>query len=225
MSRISIKELKEMATKVSDEMLDKAFLKGGLKLTDEQISTLEFVFGLCYMAERDLGDVLAKPWEVLPEKYPPEVLRRAKEVINDFLNKQINKTQELEAALAGIGIENANQIRRVIKGRYNKKPLMNIDYLFTFGEKIFYYEQMYFENNVVIVLRKIKAIRNNLSHVKIDELTYDGESLMLRKTKEKILGDYFDAVSNADVSKSNFNDNVEFTNDEDPRVIEILKQL
>lgn len=58
MAHITLEELKKLVTQTSGDLLNKSFLQGALKLSDEQINTLIFVYGLCYLAERDIGEMI-----------------------------------------------------------------------------------------------------------------------------------------------------------------------
>ena len=74
-----------------------------------------------------------------------------------------------------------------------------------FSEKIKVFEALFGEKNErTKLLWKLNDLRNDLSHNRINELKYDGQSLFLRKTKEKILFDYFDTSSNLDFHESAF---------------------
>jgi hypothetical protein len=225
MVHITLEELEKLAVQAPDDLLAKSFLQGALKLTNKEINTLVFLYGLCYLAERDIGEMLPTILNKLSNDHPQEVMDRVKIILNDFLNKKINETQELNDVLQGLDQDKANLILTSVKGRYNKKPLIDIEKLSTFGEKIFVYEQLFFENNVIKIFRKIKKIRNDISHLRIADLTYNSELLILRKTKEKILKDYFEAVFNPDHSRSNFQENIEFLPEEDSRVIALLDKL
>lgn len=226
MAHITLEELKKLATEVSDDLLNKSFLKGGLKLSDEEVNTLSFAYGLCYLAERDIGEMIPSVLETLTKSEPPEVVERLKTILNEYLNREVAQVPELEDALKDVDQGKANEIRRVVRGRYDRKPTIKVEKLRTFGEKIFAYEQLFFENNVVQVLREIKKVRNDISHVStIEELSYKGESLMLRKTKEKALIEYFEAVFNPDHSHSDFQTNVKLAEDEDPRVVALLQAM
>jgi len=57
----SLDLFKQTIKTVSDDKLNETISKGALKLTDEQIATVSFVFWLVYMAEIDLKDILSKP--------------------------------------------------------------------------------------------------------------------------------------------------------------------
>lgn len=228
MVHITLEELKGLATKASIDLLNKSFLQAGQEgLSDDQVGTLMFAYGICWRTERDIGDLIpAVLTKISNDGEAPEVVERIKSIVNEYLNREIDKFPELDSALKNLGNGKAKEIRGIVNGRYNRKPRINIENLLTFGEKIFTYEQLFFENNVVKVLRDIKKIRNDISHVRtVEELLYRGESLMLRKTKEKALIEYFEAVFNPDHSHSDFQTNVKLADDEDPRVVALLRAM
>ena len=161
---MSIDELKDAVKKVSDNKLIETFSKGALKLTDEQINTVSFVFWLCYMAETDLNAVLLKAWDMAQK-------------VCQFPNQE-----EVNQVIKDMGID--------------------LDKLEYFSQKISLYEKMFGKIARVKLFWKLNTIRNDLSHNRIDSLTYNGESLMLRATKEKIITDYFETSLNSDFSKS-----------------------
>jgi hypothetical protein len=139
MVHITLEELEKLAVQAPDDLLAKSFLQGALKLTNKEINTLVFLYGLCYLAERDIGEMLPTILNKLSNDHPQEVMDRVKIILNDFLNKKINETQELNDVLQGLDQDKANLILTSVKGRYNKKPLIDIEKLYTFGEKIFVY--------------------------------------------------------------------------------------
>jgi len=57
-------------------------------------------------------------------------------------------------------------------------------------------------NECFTVRRKLKDIRNNLSHNRIENLVYNDSPLAERSTKEKLLQDYFESGIDNDLSKS-----------------------
>lgn len=57
-----IDDLKLIMKEVSDEMFNETISKGALQLSDNQIQTISFVFWLCFMAEKDLKDVINQAW-------------------------------------------------------------------------------------------------------------------------------------------------------------------
>ncbi|MCL4392283.1 hypothetical protein M1413_03040 [Patescibacteria group bacterium] len=161
--------LKSRVKEGSEEQLNNVIAKGVLKLGDEQIATVAFVFWLVYMAETELNAATSQSWAIV-EKFAPQGV---KEMVADRVQK-----------LAG--------------GR-KKLDLKNLEY---FSDKIRVYEALLGDNKLKRLLWKLNDIRNDLSHNRVSNLSYDGESLSLRSTKEKILIDYFDAVLNSDVTTS-----------------------
>lgn len=161
--------LKSKVKEGSEEQLNNVIAKGALKLSDEQIATVAFVFWLVYMAETELNAATSQSWAIV-EKFAPQGV---KEMVAD-------RVQELA-------------------GGRRKLDLKNLEY---FSDKIRVYEALLGDNKLKRLLWKLNDIRNDLSHNRVSNLSYDGEPLSLRSTKEKILVDYFDAVLNSDVTAS-----------------------
>lgn len=92
---------------------------------------------------------------------------------------------------------NQEEVNKVIKNMG-----FNFDNLEYFGQKIDLYQKMFGKTERTKLLWKINTIRNDLSHNRIDNLNYNGESLTSREAKEKIVIDYFETSFSADFSKS-----------------------
>ena len=158
---------------VSDKQINEAISKGALKMNDEQITTVSFVFWLVYMAETDLNDIINKSLITTISILSPEVTKKVKEILNDE-----------------------------IKG----KKKIDINNPECFSDKVKIYEAFYGKTERTKLLWKLNDIRNDLSHNRIDNLKYKEKPLSLRKTKEKILIDYFETAFQMDHSKSKFAD-------------------
>ena len=200
MQRFTVEQVKEMMQNVSDEMLNKAVLKGALKLSDEKIDTIMFVFGLCYLAERDIGDVISRAWEKASQLFPQETVGKAKKMFNDFLSNDKSSVPTIDEVLSGLDQEKSSAIMAVVNARYRPKQLLDFEKMESFGEKIRAYTAVYGNNNVASILWCLKGLRDDISHGRIDGLSYDEQPLIERKTKEKMLIDYLEAVSNPDHS-------------------------
>lgn len=158
---------------VSDQQINEAISKGALKMNDEQITTVSFVFWLVYMAETDLNDIINKSLTTTISTLSPGVKKKVEEMLN-----------------------------KEIKGK-KKIDINNLEY---FSDKIKVYKALFGKTERTKLLWGLNDIRNDLSHNRIDDLRYKGELLSLRKTKEKILIDYFETVFQRDLSKSKFTD-------------------
>lgn len=78
----------------------------------------------------------------------------------------------------------------------------NLEY---FGDKILLYEALLGSDICSELYRKLKAIRNDISHNRIDSLTYNGNSLNLINVKKELARDYFTTtIAEKDLSKSPF---------------------
>jgi len=79
---------------------------------------------------------------------------------------------------------------------------IDIENLEYFSDKIKIYEVMVGKTKHAELLHKLKDLRNDISHNRINELKYNNEDLFLRATKEKILIDYFETETEDDLSRS-----------------------
>lgn len=118
------------------------------------------------------------------------------------LNDVISEAWQLAKKTASPEVQaTAKQmLEDMIKGE-RKIDIENLEY---FVDKIKVYEAMFGKNKHSKLFWKLNDIRNDLSHNRIDGLKYEGLSLSLRSTKEKVLFDYFDTMNETDSSKSKF---------------------
>jgi hypothetical protein len=178
----------EMMKGVSDEKFNETFSKGMLQLTDEQTNTILSMFFLCYMAEKDLEEVLTTAWREASIHFSPEVNTQAKETLKEMVFGK--RDLQLNQAMEGLSEEVIAKIKQAVRQGYIEKRDFDIDSLEYFSDKIKIYEAMFGENERTKLLWKINGIRNDISHNRINQLTYNKEDLMLRGTKEKLLVDY-----------------------------------
>lgn len=164
MDLTGLEQLKRVIHQVPEEKLIETFSKGALKLDDEQIKTVSFVFWLCYMAETDLNEIIKQAWDMAQKAYPVSDQEAVNKVIKDM----------------GFDFE-------------------KLEY---FSQKIGIYEKMFGKIERTKILWKINTIRNDLSHNRIESLSYNGKRLTLRETKEQIVIDYFETSQRSDFSKS-----------------------
>lgn len=169
-----IEQLEKVIQNLSDEELSLMIPKASLKLDPNVIQTANFAFWLCFMAELDHSSILEEAWNASKKVYG-----NSEEVIDLIKQKFGIKVEKIDPNEPGY---NANNI--------------------TFGDKIYVLELMIGKNDSVKLLWKLKNIRDNLSHGRINQLDYDDQNLQLRITKEKILKDYFTYGLNFNLDKS-----------------------
>ena len=100
--------------------------------------------------------------------------------------------------------EEVNKIAdQMLQSMVNGKQV-NMNDLEYFSDKIRVYEAMFGKTEHVNLLWKLNNIRNDLSHNRISDLKYRGQSLSSRKAKEDILIDYFKALLEQNLSKPPF---------------------
>lgn len=225
MGHFGVDEIKKLLAQTSDEKLNEILTKGVLRLSDNEIDTLMFVFCLCYKAELDIEAVLTVPWSKLAQKFSAETITRAKEILNVFLLREKESEPTLDDALRGVDLEKANEIRKVVTAKYRIKNSIQIDRLDTFGEKIRAYSTMFSSNNVADILGILKDLRDDLSHGRIKKLKYNGVLLNERSAKEQILSDYLTAVSNPDHGKSRLIDELKLLPEESEEIKRIFASL
>lgn len=210
---------------ISDEKVNNAISKGALKLSDDQIATVSFIFWLCYMAERDLEAVLTEPWDKIAEITKPEVVEAAKKMLDEMVFGVKQTEEELESVLKKIPEEEAKKIRAIISSDYRPRRIAGIDNLEYFTDKILMYQGIFGKNNLAQVLWDIKELRNLISHNQIDGLQYKGKDITLRSTKEALLMDYMGAVTNPDHSNSTIEKKFEFTGEDKEQIRKALEML
>lgn len=204
MAKYSIEDIKKMVSTASDDKLNATISKGHLKLSDDEVGTISFLFWLCYSAEIDLDSAIQIPWKIVSESTQPEIVKLAKERLEKFAFGTPKSDMELNETLKNMSTNVADQIKRTIKENFDLKRKRGIDSLESLTDKIAFYQAIFGENNVTEVLWEIKRIRNDISHNRIKELIYKGNNLYLRSTKEEILIDYLSATLNPDHSHSPF---------------------
>ncbi|MFZ2310691.1 MAG: hypothetical protein WAW11_04045 [Patescibacteria group bacterium] len=161
----------------AEDNLSKTISKGALKLDDNQIETVSFVFWLCYMAEKDLDSILKESWN------------STKTLYNNGDNIQIVKF-----------------IKDVFKIKTNKIDVEDKDYTpnnTTFGDRIFILEQLFGKIEHVNLLWKLKKLRDDVGHGRIEDLKFNEKSLLLKEVRSDLLMYYFTLnTSEMNLSKS-----------------------
>lgn len=132
--------------------------------------------------------------------------------LNDVLK------ESWESAIAGadetVVHEMIQTVNEAIQGKKKIDPL-NLEY---FSDKIKFYECFFGTDNRAKLFWKLNDIRNDLSHGRINALTYNGESLNELDTCKKLLKSYFDSVyEEKDWTKSMFYKNL---SDEERKLVE-----
>lgn len=169
------KNLKTMLSLYSDDDFNLFIPKTMLKLSDSEIKTIQFAFWFCHAVESDLDSVLRlafKQMEMVEGKTPEEIV--------EF-------------------VKNKYKIRFEIVDPTNPKHDPNN---ISFNDRIDIVEKMDGTSDHTKFLRDIKDIRNNLSHGRIKDLTYKGQSLFLKETKEKLVFDHIEQMINTKNNKS-----------------------
>ena len=175
-----IDELKKRLELATDEQITTIISHGTLKMNDTQTATVSFVFWICYLAERELENVLVEAW-----KKTKEILSTDNDTIVYIRNKYKIR----------------NEIIDTSDPNYKPNDI-------TFTDKIDIFQKINGDTKMTKFLWKLKRIRNDLSHGRIDDLKYDGDNLYTKEIKEKMLIDYFDCLLNNDwKNQTKYNDN------------------
>ena len=111
-----VEDVKKMIGGVSDDKLNSAVSKGALKLSDDQINTVSFVFWLCYLAERDIGFVISESWKKLAEMFGVEAIKPAKKFLTEYVfGKDKEKDIEnLEKIRVYQGCHGSNNVTKIL---------------------------------------------------------------------------------------------------------------
>lgn len=82
----------EKIKQCSDKTLSEVIAKGSLRLNDNQVETISFVFWLCFMAENDLNDILKSSWAKVISKHSPEI----QEAVLEEFKRKISSKKEID---------------------------------------------------------------------------------------------------------------------------------
>jgi len=169
-----IAQLKSLIKENKDSPLDEVISRGALKLDDNHIETVSFIFWLCYMAEYDLDDILRESFRLAKKAYP----------VNDFIIKVLKEEHNLD--IKKIDPDNPDYLPNEI----------------TFGDRIKILKNSFGDDQAVKLLWKLKGLRDDISHGRIKKLSYNNKNLLLRETRENLLIDYFNQMLNENFFKS-----------------------
>ncbi len=137
--------------------------KSILRLSETERLTTEFAFWFCHSVEQDLSNVL----KVSSEAVRAEFGEWTKEISDFIKEKHKVKLDKADPAHPD----------------YNSSEI-------TFGDRIFFVEKMRGNGAHVSFLWKVKKIRDDLSHGRISELSYEGKNLVDIEVKRKMIMDY-----------------------------------
>lgn len=169
-------DLKTMLSDNADDHFFNTFIPEKiLQLSVSQIQTVQFVFWFCYSVEKELNEISHLAWKTQEEiegKTP-------KDVIEFIENKLKIKVEKIDST----------------HSEYDIRGIM-------FNDLIDIFEKISGISDFTRFLRKIKGLRNDLSHLRIGELSYEGEDLLDNKVKSKLLGDYIQLMVDFNDMKS-----------------------
>lgn len=169
MTQNNQEQLSSLLSQFSNEDFRMYIAKRVLGLSEEEVLTVEFVFWFCHAIEQQLRSVLAEAWENMEGELgvaPPE--------LHAFLKQEYGfKTEKVAPSHPDYDARNV-----------------------TFGDLIHYVELLRGKTPHVNFLWKVKNIRDDLSHGRIQELEYENHSLFAKETKIKLIKDNLRLIMN-----------------------------
>ena len=157
------KEMVDALARFSDKDFTNFIPNIMLRFSETERLTVEFVFWFCYVVERDLDTILKQSAE-----HTKLILGSISKETDDFL------IEKYGIDLAKIDPTHPDYDAATV----------------TFGNRIFFVEQLRGKTKHVKFLWKVKKIRDDLSHGRIKDLQYEKENLIEITTKRKMLSDY-----------------------------------
>ncbi|MCK4745179.1 hypothetical protein KAS41_03895 [Candidatus Parcubacteria bacterium] len=171
-----INQLKKIIKNIPNNELSRIISSGALKLDDDIIDTISFVFWICFMAEQDLKNIEYESLRIAKIAYPEGINEKNLKIIEEEYGIRLHK----------IDPNDKNHLERNIY----------------FSDLIKIKEKLFGKKNITKLLWKLNNIRNDLSHGRIDNLKYNSESLFLHSTKKRLLIDYFTLSAESDIDNS-----------------------
>lgn len=162
-------DLKNLLTDNADERFFNTFIPEKiLKLSSPRIETVQFVFWFCYSVEKQLNEISQLGW-----KTQEKIEGKASKEVLEFIEKEYKiKVEKIDST----------------HPKFDVSDIM-------FNDLIDILEKISGTSDFTRFLRKIKGLRNDLSHLRIEELKYDGEDLLDNKVKSKLLSDYIQLMN------------------------------
>lgn len=158
-----LKSVKIILEAFTDTDFNSYIPKTMLKLSQKEIDTIQFVFWFCHIVERDLDSALQQAFRNM----------------ESIMGKTPKKLVDLIKERFGVRIEKVDPNNP----KYDPECI-------TFNDRIDIVEKSMGKSDHTRFLRKIKKLRNDLSHGRIDDLTYEGKDLAEIETKRILIFDY-----------------------------------
>ena len=199
---MNLAEFEKIMKNVPDDRFNEGISKGALKLSDEQVATVSFIFWITYMAEKDLGDVISTPWALI-KKYAENngEISSTKDALNKMLGWAESETK-LEDVISDLEPRKQAEILKSVKENYRPKRKPGIENLEYFIDKIRIHEAFFGDNERTKLYWKLNGLRNKISHGDIEGFGYNEQDLTQRPTREALLMDYLRTGVESDTSKS-----------------------
>lgn len=203
---VNIELFEKTMKEISDKEFNESIPKGALKLDDNQIQAVSFVFWLVYMAENDLNYVISEAWELTKQHKigGEDAWAIVEGEIQEMLSGQKEYEDRLEKVVADLDETKRIEILGIVKDHYQKKRVANIEHLDYFIDKIRVIEGLYGKTARTKLFWKLNDLRNKISHNEINNLKYNGGDLRERSVREQLLLDYMRTAIETDFTKSEF---------------------
>lgn len=190
-----LNELREKLSQLTESELINYITTDILNITPEQKTTAEFVFWFCNTVEKHLKSVLEEGMKM----------------VNTLLGTPAPEQRQFIVDQYGVKLEKIDTTHP----NYNPRDI-------SFGDMIYVVEQMRGKTPHVKFLWKVKKIRDDLSHGRINELKYEGESLEKKEVKMRLIEDNIRfAIQIEDEETGGIIKNLDLT-DEDKEYLEKL---
>lgn len=141
-------QIKSHIGEVSDEDIAKAISHGALQYSDDVSQMVSFAFWMCFMAEQDLKSQLEDGWAYVKEVNPDADYDSMAKIL---LEERDIKTEKIDPE----------------SDHYSDRDI-------SFGDRIYIREQIFGKTNFVKLLWKLKNIRDDISHGRINDIEYGG---------------------------------------------------
>lgn len=163
-----VERLEELVNADYDGKIYSLIPKGILRLDDQQIATVSFVFWVCHLAEVNMHTLIKHAWDVVEKAFSKEDSDAAQKLLDERIKDKFSK-----------------------KGR--KIDVKNLKY---FGDKVKVINTLSGNTDYTNLLWILKDLRDNISHTRINDLQYKNRDLNDLKVQKTLLIDYVRAMEN-----------------------------
>lgn len=172
---INLEDFKKLISLVPENKFIEFIPKTLLGLDQATVDTVSFIFWFCYKAETEIYHIIRTVYNQTKKKYTSaEGPKLYKDIIHTLILNEFGGKPKCEMCKA--------------------KKYYDIEELEYFIDKIKVASLfMGKDHKFIKILWKLNYLRNEISHNRLDNLTYNEKKLNLRTTKEELLFDYAEA--------------------------------